>query len=59
MTRIVEQTYGGARDIAEAISSLADEIRSTNEIGAGSQDASVTLSRMGGELQDALKKFSL
>jgi methyl-accepting chemotaxis protein len=57
MNRNVAEAASGSQDIAAAISSLAAGTQETNERVADAQRAAEELSRMSGELQDAVGRF--
>ena len=59
MNRNVAQASGGARDIALAITGLADGIAETNTQVTVSEQSSIELARMGDELTAAVQRFVL
>jgi methyl-accepting chemotaxis protein len=59
MNRNVAEAAGGSRDIAVAISGLASGTEETNSRVADAQRAAAELARMSGELQDAIRRFTV
>ncbi|SNX98833.1 methyl-accepting chemotaxis protein [Geodermatophilus sabuli] len=59
MNRNVAEAAGGSRDIATAITGLAAGTEETNARVADAQRAAADLARMSGELQDAVRRFTV
>ncbi|MGY1821965.1 methyl-accepting chemotaxis protein [Geodermatophilus sp. SYSU D00079] len=59
MNRNVAEAAGGSRDIAAAITGLAAGTEETNARVADAQRAAAELARMSGELQDAVRRFTV
>jgi methyl-accepting chemotaxis protein len=59
MNRSVAEAAGGSQDIAAAISGLAAGTQQTNHRVADAQRAAADLARMSGELQDAVRRFTV
>ncbi|MGY1594475.1 methyl-accepting chemotaxis protein [Geodermatophilus sp. SYSU D00708] len=59
MNRNVAEAAGGSRDIASAITGLAAGTEETNARVADAQRAAAELARMSGELQGAIRRFTV
>ncbi|MGY1702129.1 methyl-accepting chemotaxis protein [Geodermatophilus sp. SYSU D00766] len=59
MNRNVAEAAGGTRQIAAAITGLADGTQQTNARVGDARQAAAELARMSGELQDAVRRFSV
>ncbi len=59
MNRNVAEAAGGTRQIAAAITGLADGTQQTNARVGDARRAAAELARMSGELQDAVRRFSV
>jgi methyl-accepting chemotaxis protein len=59
MNRNVAEAASGTREISAAISGLATGTQETNARVADAQHAAAELSRMSGELRDAVSRFSV
>ena len=59
MNRNVAEAAGGTRQIASAITGLADGTQQTNARVGDARQAAAELARMSGELQDAVRRFSV
>jgi methyl-accepting chemotaxis protein len=59
MNRNVAEAAGGTRQIASAISGLADGTQQTSDRVTDARQAAAELARMSGELQDAVRRFSV
>jgi methyl-accepting chemotaxis protein len=59
MNRNVAEAAGGSRDIAAAITGLAAGTEETNARVSDAQRAAAELARMSGELQDAIRRFTV
>jgi methyl-accepting chemotaxis protein len=59
MNRNVAEAAGGTRQIAAAITGLADGTAQTNARVGDARRAAAELARMSGELQDAVRRFSV
>ena len=59
MNRNVAEAANGSQDIAAAISGLAAGTQQTNDRVADAQRAAGELARMSGELQDAVRRFTI
>ncbi|MGX5654866.1 methyl-accepting chemotaxis protein [Geodermatophilus nigrescens] len=59
MNRNVAEAAGGTRQIAAAITGLADGTQQTNARVGDARQAAAELARMSGELQDAVRRFTV
>ncbi len=59
MNRNVAEAAGGTRQIASALSGLADGTQQTDDRVADARRAAAEPARMSGELQDAVRRFSV